>query len=137
MLLYYCLQVAVFCAHELFAKPVWSNDDLVKEWQARVPGVGKDYHLGGDDVHAFLKGVAIFQKEDETWHYLPADKLAKSPEERLNQLFRAKDFWTNDELEPYLVPLTTKMDRVLLKHARTTSQEEADGTSIAGFAKKQ
>lgn len=129
-MLLYCLllQVAVLVAHELFAKPKWSHDDLVKEWQARVPGV--DYIV---DVHEFLKGVAILKNNE--WHYLPADKLAKSPEERLAQLFDARDFWTNDELEPYLVPLTTNMDQVLIQHARTISQE-VDGKSIVGFAKK-
>jgi len=123
--------VAVLVAHELFTKPIWSHDELLEEWQARVPGVGEDYQVR---VEEFLKGIAIRNAKDE-WQYFPAEKLAKSPEERLTQLFAVRETWTKGELAPYLEPLTKKVDQVLIKYARTISHQ-VDGENITIYAKK-
>jgi hypothetical protein len=123
--------VAVFVAHELFARPTWSHDELVKEWQARVPGVGDAYEL---DVDKTLRGVAIRSGEGNEWVYLPADKLAKSPSERLDQLFAAREKWTKKDLEPYLSQLSSKFDELLVKHALLVT-EKIDGKEISMYMK--
>mmetsp|Transcript_10732 Transcript_10732/g.17784 ORF Transcript_10732/g.17784 Transcript_10732/m.17784 type:complete len:419 (-) Transcript_10732:991-2247(-) len=126
-------KVAIFVAHELFAKPSWLHDDLVKEWQARVPGVGDAYQL---DVEKTLRGVAIRSTDENEWMYLPADKLTKSPSERMAQLFASREKWTQKELEPYLAPLSNKMDEILVKHALAVT-EQIDGETISRYVKKE
>lgn len=124
--------MAIFVAHELFAKPTWPHEELIKEWQARVPGVGDAYQL---DVEKTLRGVAIRSStNEEEWIYLPANKLAKSPTERLEQLFKVREKWTKRDLEPYLSPLSNKVDAILVKHALLVS-EEVEGKSVSMYVK--
>ena len=127
-------QVAIFVAHELFAKPIWSHEALLKEWQARVPGVGDDYKLNAETL---LQGVAIRTTNGE-WQYLPAEKLAKSAVDRLRQLFDARATWTRRDLDPYLNPLTTNavgVDEILIKHAFSSSTQ-VDGATITVYFRK-
>jgi hypothetical protein len=123
--------VAIFVAHELFAKPTLSHEELCREWQARVPGVGEAYQL---NVEQLLQGVAIRNNNDE-WQYLPADKLAKSPVSRLAQLFAAREKWIRRDLEPYLKSLTPVVDEILIKHTHTVS-EQVDGETMTMYVTK-
>lgn len=127
-------KVAIFVAHELFAKPIWSHEELLKEWQARVPGVGEDYQL---NMEKLLEGVAIRNTHGE-WQYLPAEKLAKSAVDRLSQLFDARETWTRRDLDPYLKPLSTLavgVDEILIKHAHSSSTH-VDGATITVYSRK-
>jgi Sister chromatid cohesion protein Dcc1 len=129
--LYPLVKVATFVAHELFSTTILSHEKLSKEWQARVPGVGDAYQL---DIEKLLRGVAI-RINDKEWQYLPAEKLGKSPIDRLGQLFEAREKWTKQELEPYLKPLWSAVDDLLIKHCHSIS-EQVNGETITMYVKK-
>jgi sister chromatid cohesion protein DCC1 len=106
------VKVATFVAHQLFAKrSEWSCDDLLREWQSKVPGVGEGYQVSAD----LLKGLAI--RNGNKWRYLPADKIAKAPKERFEQLFSSKEKWTMDDMIPYLEIFGKRKDEMLQKFA--------------------
>lgn len=121
----------MFVVHEVFSTPTLSHARLCKEWQARVPGVGDAYQL---DIEKLLRGVAI-RINDEEWQYLPAEKLSKSPIDRLEQLFLVREKWTRQELEPYIKPLWSAVDELLIKHCHSIS-EQVKGETIIMYAKK-
>ena len=125
------VKVAIFVAHELFSTTILSHETLSKEWQARVPGVGDAYQL---DIQKLLRGVAI-RIHDDQWQYLPAEKLSKSPTDRLDQLFEVREKWTRQELEPYIKPLWSAVDELLIKHCHNIS-EQVNGATITMYVKK-
>jgi hypothetical protein len=100
-----------------------------------VPGVGNDYQL---DSEKLLHGVAI-RDANGAWQYLPAEKLAKSPADRLTQLFDARETWTRSDLDPYLKPLSTLtfgVDDILLKLTTHSSSMRVNGTTITMYTRK-
>jgi len=120
-------QVAVIIAHQLFAKALtWAEDELCKEWQAKVPGASQQISLD------MLKGVAIriSGSTGTTWEYMPSEKLAKDPKERLRQLFTLRKKWSKVDLLTYLKPLLGSNVDEFLANSTTTISDNRDGEAI-------
>ena len=121
-------------AHELFARVIWSHEDLLNEMQAKLPGICDRSQL---NLERLLQGVAIRNLKNE-WVYLPLENLELLPVKRLSQLFDAQEKWTREELDPYLKQLlrqTTDIDEFLLKHALPIV-EYLNGTSVTMYTRK-
>ncbi|CAF0880358.1 unnamed protein product [Didymodactylos carnosus] len=67
-----------------------------------------------------LKGLVIIT--DNTITYTDADLLSENVDERFKTLFSKKDVWSLDELEPFLINLTTstnEFNSLLFTHTRS------------------
>lgn len=96
----------------LLSQPVWSEDDLVSQWQTMVPGTTK-VELD------WLRGMAY--QTEEGWHYA-SELWQDNPWDRI---WSWKASWPEGELEPFLEQLVregggSKVE-LLLKHATTTT----------------
>lgn len=122
-------QVARCVVHQLFRQPEWQESELLREWQARVPGVGDAYTVST----ALLEGIALLHS-DTTWKYFPVAQMSSNTvEERLDQCFKFQETWTRGQLQVYLQSLTDDMDVAIVGYAVPVEQ---DGV-VKHFIKKQ
>lgn len=128
-------KIAVIVVHQLFAKSLtWSEDDLCQEWQAKVPGDTREISLD------MLKGVAISSSDAQgtQWEYMPRDKLAKDPKERLSQLFNKREKWSKIDLVTYLEPLLgDNVGEFLASNTLTLSDNRDDDEAVPLLVRKQ
>ena len=134
----YIFQIAVFLAHQIFAKTSCKSieeSDFISEWQGLIPGSG----MSAPSVD-LLQGVALredgqndggggkigMEKTSHLSHFSESS-LPLGPSDRLMKMFRLRDRWTIEEMAPYLNPLveecgmsTTKM---LLRYAKVVTDE--------------
>ena len=136
----------------------WPIDDFVNEWHRGMPGVGKSFEpsidiLGGVALHhessshmsdlsssvftnnpssmTRIKSEKGNTKEEiiKSLKYFPERKLPLDPKSRFQSLFREKEQWLSQELDPYMERLvgdesgTTKAE-LLLKYTCMVEDEE-------------
>ena len=70
-------------------------------------------------------------KKDLYLTYLPEHRLSTAPEKRFDVLFKEKEGWTLDEIEPYVMRLVEEagstIEEMLMKHSLST---EEDGKKV-------
>lgn len=95
-------------------------DDFVSVWSASMPEM-----FDKPDV-TMLRGMALVDAKavPPSVSYFPKDELPEDPPSRFDFLFRTREKWTREDIEPYLNDLTTaKLDvgGILMKYARSST----------------
>ena len=115
---------------------------MLRRWQGELPGVGPAYNVSLD----MLRGIAIqkppsssprkesndedVEEEEMRWKYYPANKLSMDPAQRFAALFKQKEQWELEDLEPYLDHLVKNSGSTtaeILMHYTTTSPSPKKG----------
>lgn len=120
---YYELSEARVCQFyaELLLRPAgkFNYQEFLDSWQASIPE-------GMVTSLDYLKGLALVNLSatpPTIWHYSAAD-LPQEPSERFLQLFRVRDKWSFEEIEPYIKDLETpkqSLNALLMKFARVST----------------
>jgi Sister chromatid cohesion protein Dcc1 len=145
---YVFIQVAQQVATRLFQQQsTWDEASLIFQWQMKMPGIGDAYEVST----VMLSGLAIPVENSSSnrqsdknsnnsstsaqvvYQYIPVSGLSSDPVSALSQLWKVKDEWTMEQLQPYLhkLELDTGVPcaELLLQHTRTISKQ-VDGETI-------
>lgn len=106
---------------ELLLRPAgkFNYQEFMESWQQSVP-------LGMTTDLKQLKGLAMTDMNTMPpviWHF-PVDNLPQEPADRFAKLFRTREKWTYDSLEPYVKDLSTptqSLNALLLKYTRSST----------------
>ncbi len=135
----------------------WEQNKFMETWHNLMPGVGAMYE---PSLNA-LKGIAITTKdispmeleesaqgaapdEEETILYLkyfPIQGLPTTQDGRFKALFKERERWKFEDLEPYLIDLVDKSyfkttKELLAAFTRVAPKEENDDDSIDWYVSK-
>lgn len=137
-------KVAIFLGHHLLNKQSepWDELSFLAEWHKLVPGVGDTSRPNTNILlHA---GVALRTSklitsnagdggdnevvERDHLVYFPEGKLPMEPEERFRKIFRKRERWSKEDLEPYVTKLAkelgTTVAEILMKHTCNVVDED-------------
>ncbi|EDO27880.1 predicted protein, partial [Nematostella vectensis] len=95
--------------------------EFMESWQQSVPD-------GMTTTLEHLQGIALTDMKSHPpviWHF-PASDLPEEPEIRFNKLFKTRNKWTFDEIQPYirdLVGTGQPLNSLLLKYARSSKDD--------------
>ncbi|KAJ1973879.1 Ctf8p and Ctf18p associating protein [Dimargaris verticillata] len=103
----------------------WLKRDFMDAWRKLTPEA-----LPVD--LALLRGLVVEETQDrnhQTYiYYLAHDTLSHDPPTRFRELFRLKERWTAEEMEPFietLTPSAKKRATLVLKHCRMSKHQGA------------
>ncbi|XP_028417058.1 sister chromatid cohesion protein DCC1-like [Dendronephthya gigantea] len=127
---YYKLSEAKVCTFyaEFLLRPAgrFNYYEFMEAWKQTVP---EGMHV--DDTH--LQGIALSDMASSPaviWHF-PKDNLPSDPAMRFNKLFKTREKWTLDDIQPYLADLESpgqSLKALLLKYARCST--DATGNKV-------
>lgn len=110
----------------------WEDGDFFITWQREMPGIDMKVHRD------MLQGVAVLV--GNAWSMVPVEGIW-TPKETFETLFRIKDKWAREELQPYLDRLCTADASIVSPEQlmiRFTSplQEQRDGLDVTMYQSK-
>ncbi|XP_065905943.1 sister chromatid cohesion protein DCC1-like isoform X2 [Dysidea avara] len=116
-------QVCQFYA-ELLLRPVdrFNYEEFMDCWKQSVPD-------GMNTSMDYLRGLALWDLNSmppAIWHF-PAYDLPEDPTARFNKLFKVRERWAQEDLEPYIRDLETptqSLNALLLKFTRTSTNHK-------------
>ncbi|KAI6651582.1 Sister chromatid cohesion protein DCC1 [Oopsacas minuta] len=105
---------------ECLLKPVrkFAYSEFLEIWQQSVP-----LGMQTNSTQLLAISIADMSSSPPSIWYFPEERLNSQPYERLAQLFREKDKWTEDEIRPFLITLETAKTSVssILLHCTRSS----------------
>jgi hypothetical protein len=115
--------------------------ELFSIWQSKIPGVGNLYQVQAEMLHGLA--VQLCSDSEKSWKFLPVDKMPLEASKCFEIMFKTKEFWHMDELEPYLEHMAdaTTSDgpqspgNLLLRFTKIV-QDDRHGISVKMYAKK-
>ncbi|XP_072045303.1 sister chromatid cohesion protein DCC1-like isoform X2 [Amphiura filiformis] len=120
--IYYALDEDKVCRSfaELLLRPAdkFNFSEFLQSWQMSVP------ETMTTGLHQ-LQGMALIDKTSrpEVIWYFPVSALPEDEKDRFDTLFRTREKWTKDDIEPYiqdLVTAKTSAGALLTKHTRSS-----------------
>ncbi|KAJ1971960.1 Ctf8p and Ctf18p associating protein [Dimargaris xerosporica] len=121
-------KIARFFANQLLQADKdkrWLKRDFMDAWRKLTPEA-----LPVD--LALLRGLVVEETQDRDHqayiYYLAQDALSHDPPTRFRELFRLKERWTAEEMEPFiesLTPSAKKRATLVLKHCRMSKHQGA------------
>ena len=118
---------------ECLLRPVqrFSYSEFMEIWQQSVP-IGMSTKLS----HLLDISICDMHSSPPSIWFFPEKSLNSQPYDRLVQLFREKEKWTEDEIRPFLTPLETSkisVNSILLRYTRAST----DSTKTKYFSLKK
>ena len=112
-----------------------NKQEFIMEWQNTVPD-----NLRANCKLEILTGHALIGNDSRNEAFVELfeeTELSSDPKKRFEELFKKKREWKMEEIEPYLKSLGKggiKVDKLLLKNARTVRKRDKDNKEYRVFA---